>query len=212
MNKDYSGMFITFEGCEGSGKTTHIASLAEFLRNQGYPVLLTREPGGSAISEKIRDILLDCGHEHMTEVCELLLYQAARAQIVQEIILPSLREGNIVLCDRFQDATYAYQGYGAGIELSYIQTIAQYPGASLIPDLTILMDIDVTQGLDRSISKDRMDQKSVAFHHRVREGYLQLAQHNPQRMKVVQVKEAFPINQEKIRRHVLDVITAYKNK
>lgn len=208
--RKYKGIFITFEGVEGSGKTTHIKSLCEFLISKKLPAVSTREPGGVKISEKIRDILLDCKNKNMSAVCELLLYQASRAQIISELILPQLKKGKIIVCDRFQDATYAYQGYGAGIDIEYIKKVAMYPGDFLIPDLTILMDLPVGKGLSRSVSKDRMDQKSRAFHSRVRNGYLQLAKKNPDRIKVVDVVDSFDVNQKKIREIVLDGIKRYK--
>lgn len=180
------GLFITFEGPEGSGKTTHSKLLVEFLKNRGYKVLHTREPGGTFISEKIRRILLDPKNKKMDAVCEMLLYMAARAQIIKEKILPALEKGDIVICDRFIDATIAYQGYGGGLEVKIIKNIGKLVTKGIWPDLTFLLDIDAKKGLSRAGSnKDRIEKKSLSYHKKVRKGYLTIAENEPERVKIV---------------------------
>ena len=180
------GIFITFEGPEGSGKTTHSRLLCEFLRKKGYKVLHTREPGGTLISEKIRRILLDPKNKDMDVACEMFLYTAARAQIVKEKILPGLKQGKIVICDRFTDATLAYQGYAGGVDLKVINNIAAIATKGLKPDITFLLDIDSRAGLLRAgRSRDRMERKSILYHNKVRKGYLSIAKKEPGRVKVV---------------------------
>nr|MBU1328491.1 dTMP kinase [Candidatus Omnitrophota bacterium] len=180
------GLFITFEGPEGSGKTTHSKLLCEFLHKKGFKVLHTREPGGTLISEKIRKILLDPKNKGMGVGCEMLLYMAARAQIVKEKILPSLEQRKIVICDRFTDATLAYQGYAGGIDLKVIDNIASIVTKGLKPDITFLLDIDARLGLLRAgRSKDRMERKSVLYHNKVRSGYLDIARKESGRVKVI---------------------------
>ena len=178
------GFFITFEGVEGCGKTTQISKLAEQLTDAGYCTVLTREPGGCPIADKIRTILLDAGNQGMVPLTELLLYAAARAQHVAEVIMPALESDAIVLCDRFTDATVAYQHSGRGIDRSTIDALNSLACQSVRPDLTILMDCDVAIGLARAKSRietssgpreERFELEALAFHQRVRDGYLQLA-------------------------------------
>lgn len=200
------GKFITFEGPEGSGKSTHSKLLCQFLRQKGFKVLHTREPGGTTIGEKIRHILLDNANKKMSDTCELLLYMAARAQIVQEKILPALKAGKIVVCDRFLDASFAYQGYGAGLDLKLIESLGKVSAQGLKVNLTILLDIESRVGLKRSSRRDRLEMKDLNFHRRVRSGYLKLFRQYPKRIKVISA--VLPINetQEKIRKIVLDVL------
>ena len=178
-------MFITFEGIEGSGKSTQITRLAEWLgtRFNQEPVV-TREPGGCAIADKIRGILLDVANSGMNEQAELLLYAAARAQHVAQIICPALDNGKIVLCDRFSDATLAYQGFGRGLPMSLIEEINKLATLGTKPDLTLLLDFDPEIGLNRAIQRNatatgpdenRFEQENLDFHRRIREGYLSLA-------------------------------------
>jgi len=172
--------FITFEGVEGSGKTTQIRLLAQRLQDRGVPVLTTREPGGCCIADAIRAVLLNPAHKEMSPRTELLLYAAARAQHVEEVIRPALAAGKVVLCDRFSDATIAYQGEGRGLDRELIDTLNGVAVEGLAPDLTILLDIPVEEGLRRAIERndqdemreDRFEQESLRFHQRVREGYL----------------------------------------
>ena len=178
------GFFITFEGVEGCGKTTQIRNLAKRLTDAGYRTVLTREPGGCAIADKIRAILLDADNQAMLPLTELLLYAAARAQHVAEVIVPALASGAIVLCDRFSDATIAYQHFGRGIARPTIDTLNSLARQSIRPDLTVLMDCDVATGLARAKSRiaatsgpreERFELETLSFHQRVRDGYLQLA-------------------------------------
>ena len=200
------GIFITFEGPEGSGKTTHSKLLCEFLRKKGFKVLHTREPGGTLISEKIRRILLDPKNKGMGVGCEMLLYMAARAQIVEEKILPALREGKIVVCDRFTDATLAYQGYAGGMDLKVINNIAGIVTKGLKPDITFLLDIDAKIGLLRAgRSKDRMERKSILYHNKVRNGYLAIAKKEPGRVKVLSSTREISQTQEEIRKAALKI-------
>ena len=152
------GLFITFEGPEGSGKSTHSKLLCDFLRRKKIKVLHTREPGGTAIGEKIRKILLDPKNKDMDVVCEMFLYMAARMQILKKVILPALKKGKIVICDRFTDATLAYQGYAGEIDLSMIKKIDSLVTGGMQPDITFLLDINTKLGLQRSgKNKDRME-------------------------------------------------------
>ncbi len=179
------GILITFEGPEGSGKSTHVRLLCSELRRKGFPVFCLREPGSTAIGEKLRDILLDLKNKKMDTVCEMLLYQAARAQLAREKILPVLKQKKIVVLDRFLDATIAYQGYGAGLDVNLIKQIGRLVACGIQPDLTILLDIGAKEGLRRSRRRDRIEKRSLEFHCRVRRGYLKLARQNPRRIKVV---------------------------
>lgn len=181
-------MFITLEGPEGSGKTSHIPYLVEYLREQGHIVFPTREPGGTSISEQIRDVLHDLKNAEMHPRTETLLYQAARAQIVEQVILPRLADGEIVLSDRYYDSTIAYQGYGHQQDLEQVRALVKYATGGLVPDLTILLDLDVEVGLARKKGDrdwNRMDAKTVEFHQRVRAGYLEMVKREPQRWVVI---------------------------
>ena len=172
---------ITCEGIEGSGKSTQILHLANHLRDQGREVIVTREPGGCPIADAIRRILLDPSNQQLCATAELLLYAAARAQHVEEVIRPALAKGAIVLCDRYIDATIAYQGFGRGLDLTLIQELNQVASAGLLPDLTLLFDLPVATGLSRALARNavavenegRFEAESLAFHERVRAGYLQ---------------------------------------
>jgi dTMP kinase len=200
------GIFITFEGPEGSGKTTHSRLLCEFLRKKGFKVLHTREPGGVLISEKIRKILLDPTNKGMDVGCEMLLYMAARAQIVKEKILPALKQGKIVVCDRFTDATLAYQGYAGGMDLKIINNIASIVTKGLKPDITFLLDISAKAGLLRAgKAKDRMERKSILYHNKVRNGYLSIAKKEPKRVKVLSSIGDMNATQEEIRKVSLKI-------
>lgn len=193
------GVFITFEGFEGSGKSTQINLLAGYLKKNGYPVLLFREPGSTEISERIREILLNKKNNFIRQKTELLLYLAARAQLVEEKITPALKQNKIVLCDRFQDATTAYQGYGLGLDIRLIKSFGKFVTSALRPDLTILLDIKVEEGLKRrGKNKDRIEQRSLSFHRRVREGYLKIAKKEKKRIKIVEVSD-IPSTQQEIR-------------
>ncbi len=199
-------MFITFEGPEGSGKTCHLAALANYLREQGYPILATREPGGTPIGDQIRAILSDVHNTDMRPRTEILLFQASRAQLVEQVIRPHLQAGGVVLCDRYADSTLAYQGYGyRQFELENLKTLIEFATAGLQPDLTILLDLDVELGLQRRAQAgewNRLDAYDLEFHRRVRQGYLIMAQMQPWRWRVVDATQPLEVVQQRIRQLV----------
>ncbi len=181
-------MFITLEGPEGSGKSSQIPTLAQYLEAQGYRVLCTREPGGTSIGDQIRAVLTSMDNPELLPRTEILLFLAARAQLVAQVIRPALREGKIVLCDRYGDSTLAYQGYGHGLDLKSLRAMLDFATEGLKPDLTLLLDLDIKTGLARKKSIDewnRLDAYEVSFHERVRAGYLQLAEEEPTRWQRV---------------------------
>ena len=182
------GKFITFEGAEGSGKSTQSKLAHAYLKKRGKSVLFIREPGGVKISESIRNILLDVKNKKMTKECETLLYMAARSQLVAEVIVPALKKGKIVLCDRFLDSTIVYQGYGCGVDIDFIKRIGKFATQAIEPDLTFLFDIDTKKGLSRKGAvKDRIELRSLDYHRRVRQGYLKLARQERSRIRVIKV-------------------------
>lgn len=197
--KNTKGKFITFEGIEGSGKTTQTVLLQEYLKGKGIPFLPTREPGGTEFGRQIRRILLDERGPERTPVAELLLYLADRYQDLRQVIEPALDQGTHVLCDRYHDATVTYQGYARGIDLSLIDAFTRILGIRE-PDLTILFDLDVEAGLQRAharnlqchaaVNEGRFEAEALEFHRRVRQGYLDLAQKNPARIKIVSALES----------------------
>ena len=196
------GMFITFEGADGSGKTTQFRLFAKFLEEKGYKVLTTREPGGTQISEKIRDIILDPANMEMSDMTEALLFAASRAQHVSQLIKPAVAEGNIVLCDRFMDSSIAYQGYARGLG-DCVRVINEYAVQGMQPDLTFFLDLSPEDGRKRNIAAgkaDRMEKQDIAFHDKVYEGYKQLAQIYPQRYVVIDASGTKEEVQERIRR------------
>ncbi|MGB7537813.1 MAG: dTMP kinase [Anaerolineales bacterium] len=180
-----SGFFITLEGPEGSGKSTHASRLAEYLRSKGRDVLLTREPGGTAIGDQIRAILNDHANTAMHPRAEILLFCASRAQLVSRMIRPHLARGGTVVCDRYSDSTLAYQGYGHGLDLGILRTISHFATEGLMPNMTLLLDLPVEVGLARRRRSDsdwnRLDALEVEFHRRVRQGYLGLSREEPGR-------------------------------
>ena len=181
-------MFISLEGPEGSGKSSQIPALAQYLEAQGYRVLCTREPGGTSIGDQIRAVLTSMDNPELLPRTEILLFLAARAQLVAQVIRPALREGKIVLCDRYGDSTLAYQGYGHGLDLNILRAMLNFATEGLKPDLTLLLDLDFKTGLARKKSIDewnRLDAYEVSFHERVRSGYLQLAEEEPTRWRRV---------------------------
>jgi dTMP kinase len=203
-------LFITFEGPEGSGKTTQIELLSAYLEEKGYSVLATREPGGTSIGDQIRAILLDPHNTEMLPASEALLFSAARAQIVNQVIRPHLAQGDIVLCDRYADSTLAYQGYGHGLGLETLHTITALATEELKPDLTVYLDIDVEEGLRRKLAAhkasnsewNRIDRQEMAFHRRVRDGYLQMAAREPDRWLVIDATQPLEAIQASIRARV----------
>jgi len=196
------GKFITFEGSEGCGKSTQSRLLSGYLRRRGFKVVYLREPGGTKISEKIRKILLD-PKNHIVPICETMLYLAARAEVVNEVIKPALLEGKIVICDRFLDSTLAYQGYGLGIDIDFIKRAGNFVSQGIKPDLTLFLDLPVKKGLKhRRVTSDRIEKRSLAYHIRVRNGYLKLAALEPGRIKIVKVESDKNKTQEKIRQTV----------
>jgi dTMP kinase len=192
MTGTQSGFFITLEGVEGSGKTTQVEWLAERLRQAGRAVVTTREPGGTPISDRIRAVVLDRQNVEIHPHTEALLMCAARAQLVHEVIRPALAAGQVVICDRYSDSTYAYQGYARGQDLATLRKLNDFATGGLVPDLTLLLDLPAETGLQRRFGEDsvgtatnRMDQLNLAFHQRVADGYHALAQADPERWRVV---------------------------
>lgn len=195
------GKFITFEGSEGCGKSTQSRMLYEYLKKKGRSVIYVREPGGTKINEKIREILLDPKNKTMSAKCEMLLYMAARAQIVDEIIRGALLKGKIIICDRFLDSTIVYQGYGLGINIDFIKKMGEFVTGTLRPNLTILLDLPVKEGLKhRKSTKDRIERRTYLYHQRVRRGYLRLAEQEPRRIKVIKLDKDKNKTQSKIRK------------
>ena len=184
----YPGLLVSFEGVEGSGKSTQVARLRDYLESQGRAVEVTREPGGTPIGEAIREILLDPRNEAMTGTTELLLYEAARAQHVAQRIRPALEAGRIVLCDRFADSTTAYQGAGRGVAPEVVGRLHEVATEGVWPDLTVVIDVPAEVGLARVTQGgpfDRLEREGLSFHQRVRTGFLRLAEEEPERVKVV---------------------------
>jgi dTMP kinase len=182
------GVFISVEGIEGTGKSTQVQLLSDLLKDKGYRVVRTEEPGGTAISVKIRELLLSLESEGIQPVAELFLYNASRIQHVEDVIMPALERGSVVITDRFSDSTVAYQGYGRGIDLDIIASLDRIATGGLKPDITILIDLDVMTGLtrNRNINKtDRLEREHISFHERVREGFLALAKKEPKRFVTV---------------------------
>lgn len=199
-------MFITFEGPEGSGKSTQLPELAQYLESLNLPVVKTREPGGTAIGDQIREVLVSLDNTELHPRTEILLFLAARAQLVEELIIPSLRQNKIILCDRYGDSTLAYQGYGHGLDLETLRAMLEFATGGLKPDLTILLDIDVLTGLKRKKVKEewnRLDAFELSFHERVREGYHILAGQEPERWKIVDATQKPEQVQNEIRALVL---------
>jgi dTMP kinase len=201
------GKFITFEGSEGSGKSTQIKLAQKYLEDKGRKVLFLREPGGLRISEQIREILLDPQTKGMGDECETLLYMAARAQLVVEVIIPALNKGTVILCDRFLDSTVAYQGYGSGVDIERIKTIGAFATRGLQPDLTFLFDLNAQEGLARiARPKDRIEKRGLDYHNRVQQGYLVLAKKEPGRIKIIDAKKSKNEIQAIVRKYLEAVI------
>jgi dTMP kinase len=201
------GKFITFEGAEGSGKSTQAQMVCKYLESLQKPVQHIREPGGVKISESIRRILLNVNNTHMTDECETLLYMAARGQLVGEVIIPELKKGTIVLSDRYLDSTVVYQGYGNGVDIAMIESIGAFATKGLAPDLTFIFDIDAEKGLSRTgRTKDRIELRSLNYHKKVRNGYLQLAKAHPERIVLIKVEKSKEEIFEIVREHINKVL------
>ncbi len=199
-----SGKFITFEGIEGAGKTTTINMISTFLQENSLDCIVTREPGGTVIGEKIRDILLD-NKSKLDDKSELLLMFAARNQHINEVIKPALKDNKWVICDRYIDASLAYQGYGRGIELNTISNLINTYAEDVMPDITFLLDIDVTSAFlrfEKNREKDRFENLNIDFFEKVRLGYIDIANKNPKRIKVIDAKK----NSESIANEIIDEI------
>ena len=205
--------FITFEGIEGSGKTTQIEHASRLLAERGIAHVRTREPGGSTIGDAVRRILLHPENRGMVPMTELLLIAAARVQHIEEVVLPALEEGEVVLCDRFEDSTRAYQGYGRQIPDNVLTVLSSLTVAELRPDLTFLFDLPVEEGLRRARDRNagaagderRIDDEETEFHNRVRDGYLELARENPGRFRVIGAAQ----DPDKVARRVARALTLY---
>lgn len=212
-------LFISFEGVEGSGKTSQIQRLKKYLTQKGIPCKVTREPGGCPIGEKVRKILLNPDHREMVPATELFLYEAARAQHVKEVLKPFLKETGIILCDRFCDATLAYQGYGRRIDLKWIERLNRLSSQGIKPDITFLLDCPSDVGLNRALQRnrtlkqeieERFEREEIQFHRRVRKGYLAIARKEPHRVKVIDTREGEEKVFEKIRKIVDNLIKRFK--
>lgn len=208
-NMKHQGVFITLEGIDFSGKSTQAERLVSRLEQEGYKPLFFREPGGTALSERVREILLNRGEIEIGARAELLLFLAARTQIVDEVILPALQSGRIVVCDRFSDSTFAYQGYARGLPLDTITELNAFTTSGLEPDLTLLYDLPVEIAQKRGnkvlSQHDRLENEDIDFHHRVREGYLELARNHPGRIVVVDAEG----NPELVWRHTWNHVNKY---
>jgi dTMP kinase len=200
------GKFITFEGSESCGKSTQSKLLYEYLKSCGYGVIFLREPGGTKISENIRNMLLDPDNKSMSCQTELLLYMASRSQTVKEIIKPALERGNIVVCDRFLDSTMVYQGYGLGMDIKFIKVLGDFVTEGIKPDLTILLDLPLKDALKGIRQKDRIEKRAFAYHKRVKDGYLKMARQEPERIKVVRLEKDKMETQNKVRALVRKIL------
>lgn len=201
MPENYTGTFVTLEGPEGAGKTTQLKQLSKQLDILGIDHIVTRDPGGTPLGRQIRRILLN-PENPVNPMTELLLYQADRAQHVGEVIMPALKEGKLVLCDRYTDSTMAYQGYARGIDFGVIEDLNQVATGGLKPELTILFDLESSEGLSRLHpgGHDRLEREAIEFHHKVRDGYHQLAKKEPERWKTIDASKPMTTVQTELRR------------
>jgi len=202
-----SGYFITLEGPDGSGKTGQIPPLAEYLRSRGVDVLTTREPGGTEIGDQVRRVIMDLSNKGMDPRTEILLFQASRVQIVEQVIRPALNAGKVVICDRYADSTLAYQGYGHQSDITFLQQLLHFATGGLKPDLTLMLDVDVEEGLRRRQvgggEWNRLDDYDLQFHQRVRDGYHRLVELEPKRWEVIDARQTRDVIQQQIRAVVL---------
>ena len=204
-----SGLFITVEGTDGSGKTTQIQLMKQYLENRGYAVILTREPGGTQVSEKIRDLVLDKENSDITPITEMILYAASRAQHVSQLIKPALEEGKVVICDRFVDSSYAYQGFGRNIDLRAIADVNRIAVDGIIPDITFFLDIDVETAIKRRVAAteaDRIEQEKLDFHKNVYDGYKKLSVLYPERIKTIDAQRTVEEIADEIKEHLIGII------
>jgi dTMP kinase len=212
------GLFITLEGPDGSGKTTQVSRIAAYLKQKQVEFIQTREPGGTRISDKIRAIILDSEHQEMNDLTEVLLYAASRAQHVHEKIIPALKQGNIVLCDRFVDASLAYQGFGLGIGEKSVLEVNQFATGGLLPDRSYFIDVSPEIGRERMKARygegslDRIEQKDLAYHERVREGFRQLSQKNSSRIIRINGEQDPEIVFQEIAKDLDRVLAKHKEK
>lgn len=207
------GLFITFDGPDGCGKSTQSRLMAEELDREGYGVVYTSEPGGTGLGERIREVLLHKEDINLTEKAELLLFEADRAQHVEEIIRPAIEKKRIVICDRFSSATFAYQGYGLGMDMDLIKSVDEVSRGGVEPDITIILDLEAETGLERAAKEgtpDRMEVRGEDFHKRVRKGFLELAGQNPDVMKVISVRDTIQETFRFVKKEVYEVIERYK--
>jgi len=205
MQRSYPGYFITLEGDDGCGKTSHIPQLVEYLRERGLTVFPTREPGGTSIGEQIRDVIHDIKNIEMYPRTETLMYQAARAQIVEQVIKPRLIAGEVVICDRYFDSTIAYQGYGHEQNLDRVMPLIQYATEGLVPDTTVLLDVDVEIGQKRKKGNsewNRLDAFTWEFHERVKAGYLEMAKKDPARWIVIDANRTIDVIYVDLKREI----------
>jgi dTMP kinase len=200
-------VFITLEGPDGSGKTSQVPPLVEYLKSEGVHVLPLREPGGTEISEQIRQVIMTLKNTGMNPRTEILLFLAARAQLVAEVIRPALAQGKVILCDRYADSTLAYQGYGHGVDLDILRSMLDFATGRLYPDLTLLLDIETELGLARKRRAggewNRLDAYDIDFHRRVRQGYFELAASEPQRWVVIDASQPPEVVQSAMRRAIM---------
>ena len=206
------GMFITFEGPEGCGKSTHSKLIAGYLKGSGYNVLHTREPGGTKLGDRIRDVLLNAKNLKISPLAEVLLFEASRFELIEEVIKPALKKGKIVISDRFNDATVVYQGYAGNVPLKNIKQIESISLQKCTPDLTILLDISAKNGLMKIHpgKRDRMESKKISFHKKVRSGYLDLARKNKKRIKVIKTQKTKEATFTMVKEEVMNAIRRYK--
>lgn len=208
-------MFITLEGPEGSGKSSQLPLLADWLRQQDYQVFTTREPGGTFIGDQIRAILGNLENTAMQPRTEILLFLAARAQLVEEVMRPMLEKGTIIICDRYADSTMAYQGYGHGVDLVTLKKLLDFATGGLYPDLTLYLDIDAQAGLDRRKKSggewNRLDAYALAFHRRVRQGYLSMANADPERWIKIDASASFKEVQQAMQNALADKLPLFVN-
>ncbi len=206
-------MFITFEGPDGSGKTMQINPTADFLRSRGLSVFTAREPGGTSIGDQVRSVLMNLENTSMNPRAETLLFCAARAQLVDEVIRPHLEKGDVVVLDRYADSTMAYQGYGHQNDLGLIRSLLDFATGGLKPDLTLLLDIDPAEGLMRRQKNggewNRLDAYQLQYHQRVRQGYLEMAQADPQRWQVIDASQTPDMVQSRIQKVLLSYLSSF---